>query len=45
LMEMVHRPVNIQGTRNWMQYVRGDMMGQPYLTLFGCVVSDSGTES
>lgn len=45
LMEMVHRPVNIQGTRNWMQYVRGDMMGQPYLTLFGCVASDSGTES
>ena len=37
LMEMVRRPVNIQGTRNWMQYLRGDMMGQPYLTLFGSV--------
>lgn len=35
LMEMVKRPVNIQGTRSWMQYLRGDMMGQPYLTLFG----------
>jgi hypothetical protein len=37
LMAMVNRPVNIQGTRNWMQYLRGDMMGQPYLTLFGSV--------
>jgi hypothetical protein len=37
LMGMVHRPVNIQGTRNWMQYLRGDMIGQPYLTLFGRV--------
>jgi hypothetical protein len=37
LMEMVHRPVNIQGTRDWMQYFRGDLMGQPYLTLFGSV--------
>lgn len=40
LMEMVKRPVNIQGTRNWMQYLRGDMMGQPYLILFGCVVNE-----
>ena len=37
LMEMVGRPVNIQGTRDWMQYFRGDLMGQPYLTLFGAV--------
>jgi len=37
LMEMVGRPVNIQGTRDWMQYLRGDLMGQPYLTLFGAV--------
>ncbi len=36
-MEMVGRPVNIQGTRDWMQYFRGDLMGQPYLTLFGAV--------
>ena len=35
LMEMVHRPVNIQGTRDWIQYLRGAVMGQPYLTLFG----------
>jgi hypothetical protein len=37
LMAMVNRPVNIQGTRSWMQYLRGDMMGQPYLTLCGKV--------
>jgi hypothetical protein len=35
LMGMVHRPVNIQGTRDWVQYVRGAVMGQPFLTLFG----------
>ena len=29
---MVHRPVNIQGTRNWLQHFRGDIMNQPYLT-------------
>jgi hypothetical protein len=37
LMAMVKRPVNIQGTRDWMQYFRGDLLGQPYLTLFGNV--------
>jgi len=37
LMAMVHRPVNIQGTRDWVQYFRGDILGQPYLTLFGAV--------
>ena len=35
LMGMVHRPVNIQGTRDWVQYLRGELLGQPYLTLFG----------
>ncbi len=35
LMKMVGRPVNIQGTRDWVQHLRGDVMGQPYLTLFG----------
>ena len=40
LMAMVNRPVNIQGTRSWMQYLRGDMMGQPYLTMFGKVTSN-----
>jgi hypothetical protein len=37
LMDMVGRPVNIQGTRDWVQSLRGDLMGQPYLTLFGSV--------
>ncbi len=37
LMDMVHRPVNIQGTRDWLQHFRGDIMDQPYLTLFGTV--------
>jgi hypothetical protein len=35
LMDMVRRPVNIQGTCDWVQSLRGDLMGQPYLTLFG----------
>ena len=37
LMDIVLRPVNIQGTRDWVQYFRGDIMNQPYLTLFGSV--------
>jgi hypothetical protein len=37
LMAMVGRPVNIQATRDWVQSLRGDLMGQPYLILFGCV--------
>ena len=35
LMDMVGRPVNIQATRDWVQHFRGDIMKQPYLTLFG----------
>jgi hypothetical protein len=38
LMDMVGRPVNIQGTRDWLQHFRGDIMKQPYLTLFGSVM-------
>ena len=34
LMDMVKRPVNIQGTRDLITYLRGDLLGQPYLTLF-----------
>jgi predicted nucleotidyltransferase len=33
LMAMVKRPVNIQGTRNFVMYLRGELIGQPYLTL------------
>jgi hypothetical protein len=35
LMAIVHRPVNIQATRDWVQYLRGAVMGQPCLVLFG----------
>jgi hypothetical protein len=37
LMDMVGRPVNIQGTRDFVMYLRGDLLGQPYLTLMGTV--------
>ena len=33
LMEMVGRPVNIQGTRDFVMYLRGELIGQPYLVL------------
>lgn len=33
LMNMVGRPVNIQGTRDFVMYLRGELIGQPYLTL------------
>ncbi|MEP6592798.1 MAG: hypothetical protein ABJC51_03855 [Acidobacteriota bacterium] len=33
LMEMVRRPVNIQGSRDAVIYFRGELLGQPYLTL------------
>ena len=37
LMRMVKRPVDIQGTRDWVMFVREYLMGQPYLTLIGKV--------
>src|SRR5690349_18194563 len=33
LMAMVGRPVNIQATRDFVMYVRGELLGQPYLVL------------
>jgi hypothetical protein len=33
LMAMVKRPVNIQGTRDFVMYFRGELLGQAYLTL------------
>jgi hypothetical protein len=35
LMEMVGRPVNIQATRDFVMYLRGELLGQPYLMLIG----------
>lgn len=37
LVAMVKRPVNIQATRDFVMQLRGDLMGQPYLTLIGKV--------
>ncbi len=37
LVGMVNRPVNIQATRDFVMQLRGDWMGQPYLTLIGKV--------
>jgi hypothetical protein len=33
LITMINRPVNIQATRDFVMYVREQLMGQPYLTL------------
>lgn len=33
LIGMVGRPVNIQATRDFVMYLRGEVIGQPYLTL------------
>jgi hypothetical protein len=33
LMTMVGRPVNIQATRDFVMYLRGEVIGQPYLVL------------
>ena len=37
LVDMVRRPVNIQATRDFVMYLRGDLLGQPDLTLIGKV--------
>jgi hypothetical protein len=37
LQAMVKRPVNIQATRDIWMRIRGDWLGQPYLTLIGKV--------
>lgn len=33
LIRMVGRPVNIQASRDFVMFLRGDIIGQPYLTL------------
>jgi hypothetical protein len=35
LMALTGRPVNIQATRDFVMTIRGDLLGQPYLTLIG----------
>ncbi len=39
LTAMAGRPVNIQASRDFYMYIRGEIIGQPYLTLFGKVGS------
>lgn len=39
LMAMVRRPVNIQATRDFVMYLRGEIIGQPYLVLIDKHVS------
>ncbi len=34
LVDMVHRPVNLQASRNVVIRFRGDLLDQPYLTMF-----------
>jgi hypothetical protein len=42
LMAMVGgRPVNIQATRDFVMQLRGDVLGQPYLTLIGRADTDA----
>jgi len=33
LKQLARRPVNIQATRDFVMFLRGDVLGQPYLTL------------
>ena len=44
LMEMVRRPVNLQASREIVLSFRGELLGQPYLTLFikpeGAILSE-----
>lgn len=40
LTAMVGRPVHIQGTRDWIMFVRDHLMGQPYLTILGKVETE-----
>jgi hypothetical protein len=40
LMTMVNRPVNIQATRDFVMYLRGELMGQPYHTLIDKLVRE-----
>ncbi|HVL69622.1 MAG TPA: hypothetical protein VM364_20355 [Vicinamibacterales bacterium] len=43
LMRMVGRPVNIQATRDFVMYLRGEVIGQPYLVLIDKDECSSGS--
>ena len=40
LMAIVNRPVNIQGARDVVMYLRGELVGQPYLVLIDKATDD-----
>jgi hypothetical protein len=44
LMAMVGRPVNIQATGDLMMFLRGDLLGQPYLTIVARSEPGDGAE-
>ena len=35
LTDLAGRPVNVQASRDWVIFLRGQVIGQPYLTLIG----------
>ncbi|BCS34799.1 hypothetical protein TBR22_A40250 [Luteitalea sp. TBR-22] len=35
LTDLAGHPVNVQASRDWVLYLRGELIGQPYLTLIG----------
>lgn len=35
LTSLAGRPVNVQASRDWVLYLRGELIGQPYLTIVG----------
>lgn len=41
LTAMAGRPVNLQASRDWVIYLRGAVIGQPYLTLLGSPDEDA----
>ncbi len=43
LTQMVGRPVNIQATRSLVMAFRGDLLGQPYLTLIEATPPDTSS--
>ena len=45
LMSIVQRPVNIQATRDFVMYLRGEVIGQPYLVLVHKTDTTDATDS
>lgn len=41
LTRLAGRPVNVQASRDWVIYLRGELIGQPFLTLLGSPDEDA----